>query len=157
MDGMATTKPATVVIKAAETPGAIVSNAALCDWPTIAKVSITPHTVPSRPRNGPPLTALARRHDLIPVMIKDRFERSFPLHNGLLYIEDPESGEIRAVDGGDPAVRESYRQAAEAEYQRRLRYFRRIKVDCLELATDGNYLKPLNLFFKRQQKKVLRG
>jgi uncharacterized protein (DUF58 family) len=103
------------------------------------------------------LTALARRHDLIPVMIKDRFERVFPLHNGLLHIEDPESGEIRAVDGGDPAVRESYRQVAEAEYQHRLRYFRRIKVDCLELSTDGNYLGPLNLFIKRQQKKVLRG
>ena len=104
-----------------------------------------------------PLTALARRHDLIPVMIKDRFERSFPLHTGLLYVEDQESGEILAVDGGDHGVRESYRQAVEAEYQRQLRYFRRIKVDCLELSTDGNYLKPLNLFFKRQQKKALRG
>lgn len=103
-----------------------------------------------------PVTALARRHDLIPVFIKDRYELDFPAHDGLLTVEDPESGALLAIDGGDPAVRQAYREAAQAEYQRKLKFFRSLKVDCLELLTDGNYIKPLNQFFKRQQRKARR-
>ncbi|MBU0630327.1 MAG: DUF58 domain-containing protein [Candidatus Margulisbacteria bacterium] len=101
-----------------------------------------------------PLAVLGRRHDLIPVLLKDRFERQFPSHHGLLQVEDPESGELRAIDGGNPEVRAAYDQLVEAEYQQKLKFFRSLKVDCLELSTNGDYIKPLNLFFKRQQRKV---
>ena len=63
IDGMATSRPATVVMSAAATPGAIAPRSARFPaWAAIAtppKASITPHTVPRRPRNGAPLTAAA--------------------------------------------------------------------------------------------------
>jgi len=93
---------------------------------------------------------------LIPVMLKDRFERQFPSHDGLLQVEDPENGELVVLDGGDKSLRERYDQLVADEYKRKIKYFRSLKVDCLEITTDGDYIKPLNLFFKRQQGKARR-
>ena len=61
MAGMATSRPVTVVMRAAETPGAIAAKLADPAWATPPKVSMTPQTVPSSPRNGAPLTAVASR------------------------------------------------------------------------------------------------
>jgi uncharacterized protein (DUF58 family) len=101
----------------------------------------------------PELPPLAKRHDLIPIVLKDRYEQVFPEHNGLLIVEDPESGEIVAVDGSEAAIKEAYRQTAAAEWGKVRQLFRRIQLDCVELSTDGNYIKPLNLYFKRQEKR----
>ena len=51
---MATPKPATVAISAAAMPGAIEFTLTSPAAAIAAKVIITPTTVPSRPRNGPP-------------------------------------------------------------------------------------------------------
>ena len=61
IDGIATSKPATVVINAAETPGAMAAIVAVPCWATCPNVLITPQTVPSSPKNGAPLTAIASR------------------------------------------------------------------------------------------------
>src|SRR5205823_14908565 len=59
--GIATQRAVTVVINAPETPGAIVARFGEPATATAVNVSITPQTVPSNPRNGEPLTAVARR------------------------------------------------------------------------------------------------
>ena len=46
---------------AAETPGASVWMLAVCCTETELNASITPQTVPSRPRKGAPETMLARK------------------------------------------------------------------------------------------------
>ena len=58
---MATSRPVTVVMSAALTPGAMAARFAEPAAATSPKVSITPQTVPSRPRKGAPLTAVASR------------------------------------------------------------------------------------------------
>ena len=58
---MATTRPAIVVSNAADTPGASVAMLAVCCTETALNASITPHTVPSNPRNGAPETIVARK------------------------------------------------------------------------------------------------
>src|ERR1035437_2288765 len=61
IEGIAKSRPATVVMSAAETPGAIVVSVAEFDCAMLAKVLITPQTVPSSPMNGAPLTAIASK------------------------------------------------------------------------------------------------
>ncbi|NDD57467.1 MAG: radical SAM protein, partial [Verrucomicrobia bacterium] len=60
MAGMATSRPTTVVIRAPETPGAMAARLAWPAWAMPLNASITPQTVPSSPRKGAPLTAVAR-------------------------------------------------------------------------------------------------
>src|SRR5580692_5133655 len=58
MAGMATSRPTTVAINAAATPGAMAVK--LAEWASAmpAKVDMTPQTVPSKPMKGPPATAV---------------------------------------------------------------------------------------------------
>ena len=55
---MATSRPVTVATSAAATPGAMVVKLACCATAMLAKVDMTPQTVPSNPMNGPPATAV---------------------------------------------------------------------------------------------------
>jgi hypothetical protein len=50
-----------VVISAADTPGARVWRPACAWWEMAVKTSITPQTVPKRPRKGAPDTIEARK------------------------------------------------------------------------------------------------
>jgi uncharacterized protein (DUF58 family) len=104
-----------------------------------------------------PLLGLARRHDLIPVLIKDCYEKDLPHLPALVTTEDPESGKTLAVDFSDPRVREQYRRAAEESLNRIKKFFRSIKAEIIEISTDGSYVKTLNLFFKRRQKRLKMG
>ena len=61
MAGIATIREVTVVINAPATPGAMAASEAEPACATPVNVSITPQTVPSKPRNGAPETAVARR------------------------------------------------------------------------------------------------
>lgn len=54
----------------------------------------------------------ARRHDLIPVVITDRFERALPEARALLVTEQLESGESFTADLASPAYRAAYETEA---------------------------------------------
>ncbi len=58
---MATQSAVTVVIRAPETPGAIDTRLGEPASATPVNASITPQTVPSNPRKGEPLTAVASK------------------------------------------------------------------------------------------------
>src|SRR5207302_1439839 len=58
---MATQSAVTVVMSAPETPGAIDTRLGEPASATPVNASITPQTVPSNPRNGEPLTAVASK------------------------------------------------------------------------------------------------
>src|SRR5262245_66092059 len=58
---MATQSAVTVVINAPDTPGAIATRLGEPDSATPVNASITPQTVPSKPRKGEPLTAVASK------------------------------------------------------------------------------------------------
>src|SRR5438034_9452827 len=61
MAGIATQSAVTVVMSAPETPGAIDTRLGEPATATPVNASITPQTVPSNPRNGEPLTAVASK------------------------------------------------------------------------------------------------
>lgn len=96
------------------------------------------------------------RHDLIPIVIRDRLEDDLP-RVGLVPLEDPETGEIVLSDlSSSPtraAIEERYRREAAA----RDRLFRRNKIDFIRLRTDQGYLGPLVNFFRIRERRARGG
>ena len=97
-----------------------------------------------------------RRHDVVAVLISDRFEKELPAL-GRLVLQDAESDDIAELNTGNPAVRRSfadYRQADQAELLRKLRS---IGVDAIQLHTDEPYAAALGRFFETREKRRRRG
>lgn len=94
-----------------------------------------------------PLRIAARRHDLVPVMIRDQMEAELP-NLGLVLMQDLETGEPVWVDTASRAVRRQYAQRARDERAALLSGFRRLSLDTIEVATGGGYVAALVRFFK---------
>lgn len=100
-----------------------------------------------------PIRILSKKHDLIPVVIKDRLERKLP-ELAVVCFEDPESGELMEVDLRDESLRRYYEEASADELTGLRRFFRSLELDHLELAADGEYIAALNRFFKLREKRM---
>ncbi len=93
------------------------------------------------------LRVLARRHDLVAIVLSDPREQELP-DVGIVELEDVETGERVLVDTADATVRRQYRQRAEAAREQRERLFRRNSVDAIEIGTGSSYIEPLMGFFR---------
>ncbi len=96
-----------------------------------------------------------RRHDLVPVVLRDPFEASLP-DLGLAAFQDAETGELVLFDTGSRRAREEYAEGVERAWQEQRRQFKRLKLDAVELSTEGDYVRPLLLFFKRRAARMAR-
>jgi uncharacterized protein (DUF58 family) len=106
---------------------------------------------PGVPADEPPfaqaLRIAARKHDLVPVRLRDRLEEALP-PLGLTWVEDPESGRILRVDLRRPEVRARFAEAARGDSERLTRLFARLRLDAVSVrADDVDYVKPLLAFF----------
>lgn len=99
------------------------------------------------------LKVAARRHELVAVTLTDRRELELP-SVGLLYLEDAETGERLLVDSADPAVRAAFAAQAVQQREERLRLFRSVGIDAVEIYTDRPYVEPLLRFFRQRARKV---
>ncbi len=99
------------------------------------------------------LAVASRKHDIIPVVIKDPIERELP-PVGLLGIEDPESGEKLWVDASDPIVRRRVREG----FDKRMAYlndvFRSNGLDYTIVWNGEDYVKPLVNLFRIRERRV---
>ena len=93
-----------------------------------------------------PLRIVSRRHDLVPVVIRDRMEQELP-NLGLVLTEDLETGLPVWLDTGSRVVREHYRTRALRRHQDLLQRFRREKIDAIDVETGGGYVRALAQFF----------
>jgi len=100
-----------------------------------------------------PVRILSKKHDLIPVIIKDRLEKTLP-ELPVVCFEDPESGELIEVDLRDEKLRRDYEEAAAFEIAGLRKFFRSLELDHLELSADGEYIAALNRFFKAREKRM---
>jgi uncharacterized protein (DUF58 family) len=100
-----------------------------------------------------PIRILAKKHDLIPIIIKDRLEKNLPALP-LVCLEDPESGELTEVDLRDEKLRKVYDDASASELTGLRRFFRSLKLDHLELGSDGEYVAALKQFFKVRERRI---
>ncbi|MCL4549753.1 MAG: DUF58 domain-containing protein [Bacteroidetes bacterium] len=98
------------------------------------------------------LRIVGKKHDLIGVVLRDQREKSI-INAGLIKFRDAETNEIRFIDTGDKAVRESITK----EYSRWLEYRKNLfissRLDSIDIETSGSYVKPLVDFFKLREKR----
>ena len=99
-----------------------------------------------------PLSVLARRHDVIPIVVSDSRELQIPAVD-LVDLVDAETGQALTVDTGSAAARERFTRRAERVQAWRQRIFRRLSLDVIELRTDTPYVLPLMTFFRQRARR----
>ena len=100
-----------------------------------------------------PIRILAKKHDLIPIIIKDKLEKNLP-ELPMISFEDPESGELIEVDLRNKKLREAYNEISAKELSDLRKFFRSLKLDHLELGADGEYIVALKHFFKVRERRI---
>lgn len=95
------------------------------------------------------LRALARRHDVIAVRVREEIDARLP-DAGLVVLRDPESGEEREIDSSSPAVRRAYSDWLNRLDEERGRLFGSLDIDEISLAVGEDYIPPLLRFFRRR-------
>ena len=97
---------------------------------------------------------MANRHDVIPVVFSDPFEKEVLNHRGLLIVDDMETGVKRIIDLADRKVREDYRRTRAAQTIIRKKLFMTTGIDFIEIINGEPYLKPLVEFFHKRAQRL---
>jgi len=95
------------------------------------------------------LGVAARRHDLVPIVMSDKAERTWP-DLGLTPLEDAETGELIWFDGGSKAVRQAFWQRAAVAKRKRDQGFRKHGLEPIDTVVGQDYLKDLVAYFRRR-------
>lgn len=93
-----------------------------------------------------PLRVLRHRHDVIPVVIRDRRELELP---PVRFVEllDAETGEQYEVDTSSRAFRQSFVRNAVAAREQLRGDFRRLGIEPIEVLTGEPFVQPLRRYF----------
>ncbi len=89
------------------------------------------------------------RHDLIPVVLRDRMELELP-KLGLLKLRDPETGEVVLVNTNSKRVRSDFKRMSLKRDETLRTGLRKNNIDALFVETDEPYLPKLMSFFKKR-------
>lgn len=89
-----------------------------------------------------PLALLARRHDVVALQVVDRHEFDLPAV-GMIYVEDPETGEQIFVDTDDAAFARRLRAAADERQAALTESVRSANADLFTIATDEDLVRAL--------------
>jgi uncharacterized protein (DUF58 family) len=95
------------------------------------------------------LLELAGRHDVVAVEVRDPREQELP-NAGDLWLVDPETGRLLQVDTRSERVRKRFAAAAAAERSALARTLAGLGVRHVVLSTEGDWLRPLTVFLRRQ-------
>ena len=93
------------------------------------------------------LRSLARRHDVIALVLVDPADRELP-DLGIVRFAAAEDGAARIVDTASPALRERYATAATERAAERRRQLALAGVDEVEVRLDGNLVDPIARYFR---------
>ena len=97
-----------------------------------------------------PLLALAGKHDVVAVEIRDPLEQRLP-NAGELWLVDPETGRQLRVDTGDARLRDRFAKAAAEERSGLASSLSSAGVRHLVLETSEDWLRSLAMFLRRRQ------
>ena len=98
------------------------------------------------------LKILSRRHDVIGIHLIDRLEKSLP-KAGLLWLRDPETGMRKLIDSSSGRVRRFYENAMKNRQEAVAAMFKSLKIDRVEIPTDGDYVDPIIRLFKVRERR----
>jgi len=102
-----------------------------------------------------PMGLAANKHDLIAVEIFDPLERRIP-KSGIVNLIDLETGREMLVDFSDSNNRRNLAVKAETRRAELHNYFKRHKIDTIEIGTDQDYAEPLYRFFEKRARRIRR-
>ncbi len=98
------------------------------------------------------LAIAAKKHDIIGIHIFDEREKSIP-DVGLMQMKDAESGVMRLVDTSEIKVRQAWAIYFKNQIALFQSIFNRAKCDTLSIDSQDDYIKAMQLFFKRRAKR----
>jgi uncharacterized protein (DUF58 family) len=101
------------------------------------------------------LRSASKRHDIIPVILRDPLEESLP-DAGILELRDFESGEVIVVDSSNPNIRERYETLCQERDEKLLNGFKSMQLEPINLSTDKPHEKSLISFFQRREQRFSR-
>ncbi|HBA60024.1 MAG TPA: DUF58 domain-containing protein [Elusimicrobia bacterium] len=94
-----------------------------------------------------------RRHDMIPVVITDRFEKSLPAAPALMVAEPLEGGPAFTADLGSPAFRQAYQGAAAKKRAELETTLKSIGADWIDIDPALPVYGPVTKFFRQRRLK----
>jgi uncharacterized protein (DUF58 family) len=99
------------------------------------------------------LAVLARRHDVVPVVVSDPVEEKLPELRGLWPVADAETGETVLIDFSDARSRAAYETAARERLEARERIFRKLALDAVRVRPGDDYVAPLAALFRARARR----
>lgn len=96
-----------------------------------------------------PLRTLAKKHDVVAVLVTDPAELELP-KMGLMSFEDPETGETFVADTSSRLVRRLYAENARRLDEHRRRELRQSQVDVVDVKCGEDFYNPLVQFFRQR-------
>ncbi len=100
-----------------------------------------------------PLHVARRRHDIIPIAVRDPREMSLPRARFIELI-DNETGERVLVDASSARFREAYQAADEQRAESRAAMFRRMDMEAITLTTGLSIVEPLTRYFRARERRA---
>ena len=97
---------------------------------------------------------MAKRHDVIPVIIDDPFDRKIAESGGIFLLGDIEGEETGPVDLSDKATREEYKKRLNRSRVGAKKLFTSLGIDYIEISSDRPYIRPLFEFFQRRARRL---
>ena len=98
------------------------------------------------------LRSVHRKHDVISVLVNDKREFDV-VDEGLLTLEDAESGEVCEIDTSSASFRKFAKEQVTARIDRLRASFQASGCDLIEIDATESVIDPLLAFFKQRQKR----
>ena len=92
---------------------------------------------------------MAMHNDIVAVRLADRVELELP-DAGCIRLQDSESGRAVMVDSSQPEVRRLYREKTEKRRSDLATFCRHNRVGLLDLSCDDDYIRELDVFFRKR-------
>lgn len=93
----------------------------------------------------------SKKHDLVALKVTDKRESELPAL-GLIYVKDPETGQLVLVDSSKSSIRKEYTNYFLSKHNELKQVFSRYKIDNMMIQTGDDYVKPLMQMFKMRAK-----
>ncbi|MHC4307636.1 MAG: DUF58 domain-containing protein [Planctomycetota bacterium] len=94
-----------------------------------------------------------KRHDMVAVSVTDPRELEIP-NVGFVELEDAETGEITLIDTSDRKMMERFNSFNVKTLEERVKLFRGMGVDLVDVRTDSSYVEPIMKFFRAREKRL---
>lgn len=91
----------------------------------------------------------SRKHDLVNLIIRDRFEEELP-DFGILPLRDSETGKQMVIDTSDKKVRLEFKKKVFKRKRELDNYFVKNRMDFVDVYTNESYVRPLTNFFRKR-------